>query len=106
MLEQAYFPMCCTLRIFGGFGETVNCDHIADHYWDNGYNEVEIREEIDDIIDQARKGRQAAVVCTTNNEQVKTNALLENMGFSRTPFMSKELHPNTKVAFWWKALND
>jgi hypothetical protein len=89
------------LKIVSQFGHTYAADHLIE---DSSIEDIE-----DYIMVMMRSSKaygDAAVVCTTNNQQVEVNDLLEEMGFSSTPFMKKLMHPETRVKMWWKALHE
>jgi len=103
-MEQEYFPMCCTLKIVGGFGETFNCDPQA--YQDNKFDDAKFREYMHKMFTSLERQGGAALVATTNNEQAETNEALAKFGFHSTPFMKKKLHPDTTVKMWWMSLEE
>jgi len=103
MLKIDYLPMCCSIMPFGEFGGTLAADHKATNDYKN--QPLTLIEDINKVIDYGKERGQAAVICTTNNEQEHINEVLHQMGFKRTPFMSKRMHPNTSVALWWYQLN-
>jgi len=95
------FPGCCTAVILSEFGESSVAE--------GGPKKI-TKEEVKEYIEKQMKVYKhvghAMVVITTNNQQIITNSVLLELGFSKSRWMSKKQHPGTKVRLWHKALND
>lgn len=92
-MKAVNFPGCCAAVITMDFGETGNS------LFGNEQVDPKLEEHLDMVIDLY--GRYM-IVATTNNEQIGVNALLEKKGFKRTPWMHKDMHPDTVVCMWWR----
>lgn len=95
------FPGCCTINILKGFGQT-NTAECGRKFKTAFTIEQWLRAEIRD----AREEGLAMLVATTNDQQKEGNKALRACGFRRTKWAKKDNHPETKVALWFKPLND
>ena len=75
-----------------------------------GGNAVPDLEELREEIKQLRRDKRdlgfAFIMCTINDQQPQAQAMLEEMHFQHTPWMSKGRHPETKVRIYWYALEN
>jgi hypothetical protein len=89
---------CCTARILSGFG-AADAALYPDQY--NGLRFPNTKEALLNQMLTAKRSGNAVVIAFTNNKQKEGNALLREIGFKRTKWMSKTAHPNTKLRLWW-----
>lgn len=100
------FPFCCTGKVLVGFGES----NTAQADWNGRAAErMSHDQKIDWITNELaryKRGGMAFISCTTNNQQKEINAVLKELGFRHSKWMSKKQHANTKVRIWWYCLED
>lgn len=85
---------CCNAYILYDFGGTaLSAGYRGDR--DIGVMRVELARLIRDY------GRKM-LTAITNDDQKVANALLRELGFRHSPWMSKRQHPETKVRLWWR----
>ena len=101
-METKRFPGCCTVRVVVGFGNTM----IAEYGWNVDNTVEEIKEYLVSEAHFQKRNGKAMLTATTNNQQKTANKALRAVGFKRTKWMSKPQHPHTKVALWWKVLQE
>lgn len=96
------FPNCCTLSVIVGLGGSsdANVGRFQDYSERHLHDELESKE-----IRIANEGHSAAVV-TTTTEQKAANKVLRERGYRHSAWMSKELHPETKLRIWWKPVEE
>lgn len=93
------FPACCTARVLHNFGESgvaAGGSHSQDY--------DSMKTQVEREIQRYRDDGLAMLTATTNNDQVTANAVLRDLGFKRTKWMKKDLHPETRVCLWWLPL--
>lgn len=93
-MNSASFPGCCTATIlhnFGGTDITVGTR--------TRKSKEAIRKYLQQKLDWA-KGYHCLVVIT-NSEQKAANAVLKELGFEHSDWMSKYHHPESKIRLWW-----
>ena len=98
--KSLFFPHCCTGSVLVSFGESFTAE--------GGFFEQDVERLEADILNEIRYQKRygsAFISATTNDEQIAVNKVLLRLGFSHSKWMSKELHPDTKVRLWWLALN-
>ena len=94
------FPYCCTGNIICGLGESRVAEGGTYHL-----SKQELKHWIENTVASRKRAGEAFIAVTTNNEQRVANSVLLELGFSHSPWMTKERHPETKVRIWWKHLN-
>lgn len=94
------FPYCCTGVVMARLGESVAADG-GDFPQDIHRLEGAIIREIDNM----RRSGLAFISVTTNSQQPTANEVLKRLGFKYSKWMSKKIHPETRVRLWWMALN-
>ena len=99
-MRMDYFPGCCTLKILSEFGGTEAADHII-----REQSAGDIKEAIEICMETIQYQGLAAMVITSNNEQIMLNSVLRDMDFKHTKWMKKTMHCTTKVRMWWKEVN-
>jgi hypothetical protein len=98
-IDVENFPCCCTARVLVDFGESEVSEGGAFRVSKN-----DMKEEIQREINYYKKQGIAFLSATTNNEQKTANKVLKELGFKCTKWMSKNIHPETKVRLWWLPL--
>ena len=89
------FPYCCTAKVLVDFGETATSE--GGSWLASEENmRIVIKEELQSLWSEGH----ALVAATTNNKQKTANKVLRSLGFKRTIWMRKKLHPETLVALW------
>jgi len=99
-LQLDYFPQCCTARVIHSFGGTGTAIFAGD------VSQKDIEEALERQINQGVDIGIAMLTCTTNDEQTNANKALLSKGFKHSKWMSKEVHPETRVRLWWYPLFD
>lgn len=96
-------PYCCTADLLVGFGEHRDAE--PDHQ--------EVPEEHSKYVAQVRrymrdskKAGKAIIVAFTTDKQPNINAVLEELGWYATDWMSKQAHADNKLAMWWYPLEE
>lgn len=96
-MQTLEFPHCCTAKLIVDFGESS----IAEG--GNGlYSLEQIEEYLEKQLHSWYNKSLALFTVITNNEQKVANKALRNLGFNHSKWISKEIHPETKVRLWWK----
>jgi len=95
------FPHCCTATILTGFGES----RVADSFYNVKPTKSQIKDFIKREIDRSIHSGDAMITVATNNEQKTVNAVLRELGFKYSKWLSKTTHPETKVRLWWYEIN-
>ncbi len=99
MAKIESFPSCCTARVLVDFGES----EVAD-WGDHEVTTATMKSSIKRQIESWRSYGIAMLTATTNNEQPTANKVLRDLGFKHSKWMSKDIHPETKVRLWWLPL--
>jgi len=89
------FPGCCTAKICHDFGGS---------YLSAGITSDISKEKIADWLNKKIKefkGEQCLVIITNKDQEI-ANAVLLELGFKHSRWMSKKLHPESKIRLWWK----
>ena len=103
MLELVEFPNCCTMKVIVGFGGT---EIAGRRLRDNDTTEEDLLQEVNGLVDLARRRGNAIVLATINNEQEQARRVLAQAGFGgRSRWANKDTHPETTVRLYYKRLN-
>jgi len=92
-MRIADVPHCCTAKMIIEFGTW---------YFDLDAHITEIDTMCKTI---KAEGNACVIACTTSAQKV-TNKALRKCGFTRSRWMSKKRHPETKLAVWTKVLEE
>lgn len=99
-LQSRSFPGCCTMKVLAGFGETYTADY--------DLRGTKSEEEIRAFLQREVRGpsKFGIAVVATNSEQKLANKILEEEGWSCSPWAKKTQHTETQVKLWYKLINE
>lgn len=96
-MQTKHIPYCCTGELIVDFGETDVSE--------GGNKKITVtdcKKYIKDRLESFVNDNKAFIMVITNSEQKAACKALSNLGFSKSPWMSKNQHQETKVRIWWK----
>lgn len=97
------FPGCCTGAILNYLEPSLTVGPESSYFGEQ--LGATTAENILKFLKSKKQTGYAFVAVTTNDTQTKANALLEQLGFQSSDWMSKTAHPTTKVKLWWFQLD-